>query len=162
MSEIEQPISSSDSSLSQNQNLQTKTKGALDKIINKIFLKLNLLTLLFISSCAFSPGMSPKLIEEENIYNNLKLNFYDIEDINLNTLPKYSEKYKNDQRNLEEIISNNEYRYLIGPGDKIKITLTDIEDINGEYVIDSDGLITLPYAGKVNVVDQTKIKFKSI
>ena len=37
MSEIEQPISSSDSSLSQNQNLQTKTKGALDKIINKIF-----------------------------------------------------------------------------------------------------------------------------
>jgi polysaccharide export outer membrane protein len=126
------------------------------KLLIKFFLKLNLLTLLFISSCAFSPGMSPKLIEEENIYNNLKLNFYDIEDINLNTLPKYSEKYKNDQRNLEEIISNNEYRYLIGPGDKIKITLTDIEDINGEYVIDSDGLITLPYAGKVNVVDQTK------
>ena len=37
ISEMEQPISSSDSSLSQNQNLQTKTKGALDKIINKIF-----------------------------------------------------------------------------------------------------------------------------
>ena len=37
MSEMEKPISSFDSSLSQNQNLQTKTKGALDKIINKIF-----------------------------------------------------------------------------------------------------------------------------
>jgi len=70
--------------------------------------------------------MSPKLIEDEDVYNNLKLNFYDIEDINLNTLPKHSEKYRDDQKKLEEIIANNEYRYLIGPGDKIKITLTDI------------------------------------
>ena len=68
--------------------------------------------------------MSPELIEDENVYNDLKLNFYDIENINLSNLPKYSEKYKEDQKNLEEIISNNEYRYLIGPGDKIKITLT--------------------------------------
>jgi polysaccharide export outer membrane protein len=122
----------------------------------KFFLKLNFLAIFLFSACAFSPGMSPKLIEDEDVYNNLKLNFYDIEDINLNTLPKHSEKYRDDQKNLEEIIANNEYRYLIGPGDKIKITLTDIEDINGEYVIDSDGLITLPYAGKVNVIDQTK------
>ena len=122
----------------------------------KFFLKLNFLAIFLFSACAFSPGMSPKLIEDEDVYNNLKLNFYDIEDINLNTLPKHSEKYRDDQKNLEEIIANNEYRYLIGPGDKIKITLTDIEDINGEYVIDSDGLITLPYAGKVNVSDQTK------
>ena len=97
--------------------------------------------------------MSPALIEDENIYDNLKLNFYDIENINLSDLPKQSEKYKKDQKNLEEIISNNEYRYLIGPGDKIKITLTDIEDINGEYVIDSDGVITLPYAGKIKISD---------
>ena len=37
MSEMEQPASPTNSSLSQNQNLQSKTKGALDKIINKIF-----------------------------------------------------------------------------------------------------------------------------
>ena len=37
MSEMEQPASPTNSSLPQNQNLQSKTKGALDKIINKIF-----------------------------------------------------------------------------------------------------------------------------
>jgi len=37
MSGMEQPASPTNSSLSQNQNLQSKTKGALDKIINKIF-----------------------------------------------------------------------------------------------------------------------------
>ena len=37
MSEMVQPASPTNSSLSQNQNLQSKTKGALDKIINKIF-----------------------------------------------------------------------------------------------------------------------------
>ena len=37
MSEMEQPASPTNSSLSQNQKLQSKTKGALDKIINKIF-----------------------------------------------------------------------------------------------------------------------------
>jgi len=37
MSEMKQPASPTNSSLHQNQNLQSKTKGALDKIINKIF-----------------------------------------------------------------------------------------------------------------------------
>jgi len=37
MSEMEQPASPTNSSFHQNHNLQSKTKGALDKIISKIF-----------------------------------------------------------------------------------------------------------------------------
>ena len=128
--------------------------GLLVKSFHKI--KFYFAIFFLLSACAFSPGMSPTSIVSESEYDNLKLNFYNIESVDFSSLPTQSEKYKEDQKNLEELILTNEYRYLIGPGDKIKIALTDIEDINGEFIVDSEGFVTLPYAGKVLITDITK------
>ena len=39
----------------------------------------------------------------------------------------------------------------MGPSDIIFINLSDVEDLDGSYIIDEDGKIDLPFVGKVNV-----------
>ena len=41
------------------------------------------------------------------------------------------------------------YEYILGPSDTININLTDTDDLDGTYEIDEDGMIDLPFIGKI-------------
>jgi len=131
----------------------------LKKYLNKL---LFLLTIsLALQSCALSPGMSPN-INASNPFNNLELNFHNIAEIDLSLLPTHSEKFKKDGLDLENLIKENSYRYLLGPGDIINVEVVDIEEVNGEFTIDAEGFISLPYAGKVLISDLTKLDAENL
>jgi polysaccharide export outer membrane protein len=42
-------------------------------------------------------------------------------------------------------------RYVIGPQDNLSITVVDEPDLTGKYRVDSDGTLTFPYVGRVQV-----------
>ena len=48
-------------------------------------------------------------------------------------------------------IYNYNYEYILGPADSISIDLTDTDDIDNTYLIDQEGMIDLPYIGKVKL-----------
>lgn len=119
------------------------------------------LVLIFIQSCAFSPGMKP-INPYSNIYDNLDLKFHNLEKIDLSLLPSQSEKNQIDESNLEKIVQNNFYRYLIGKGDVLNISVTDVDDIKGEFKVAEDGTINLPYVGKLLIADLTKLEVEDL
>ena len=43
------------------------------------------------------------------------------------------------------------YEYILGPADIISINLTDTDDIDNSYEIDPDGMIDLPFIGKIKI-----------
>ena len=43
-----------------------------------------------------------------------------------------------------------EDRYILGPGDKIKINFLELKEFSGEYLIMSDGILNLPLIGSVS------------
>jgi len=45
--------------------------------------------------------------------------------------------------------------YLLGPGDLIKVSVVELEQIANEYRVDSQGSVNLPYLGRVPVKDKT-------
>jgi len=121
-----------------------------------------LLLFLFISSCGLSPGFQkePSINDAKNLglkRNGVTLDFYDINKINVASLPKIDDIRKKSQKDLEElIIEDNEYEYTIGAGDIINISITDIEDIDGSYTVSPNGDVTIPYVGQVLILDKTK------
>jgi len=50
-------------------------------------------------------------------------------------------------------IYNYKYEYVLGPADIININLTDSDDIDDTYKIDENGMIDLPFAGKIKISD---------
>ena len=52
-------------------------------------------------------------------------------------------------------IYNYNYEYILGPADKVFIDLTDTDDLDGTYLIDQEGMIDLPFIGKVKLDDLT-------
>ena len=121
-----------------------------------------LLLFLFISSCGLSPGFQkePSINDAKNLGlkgNGVTLNFYDINKINVAALPKIDDIRKKSQKDLEElIIEDNEYEYTLGAGDVINISITDVEDIDGSYTVSPNGDVTIPYVGQVLILNKTK------
>lgn len=125
------------------------------KFLNKFFIKFILF--FYLGSCAFSPGMSPKITKDNNEYiNNIKLNHYTLETIDFSLLPNQKDYSKKNSKMLEEITNDNFYRYLLGIGDLVNIKVTDVDEIQGDFIIGEDGSVNLPYVGKVIIVDLTK------
>tara|TARA_Y100000768_G_C23934775_1_gene661985 strand:- start:150 stop:1280 length:1131 start_codon:yes stop_codon:yes gene_type:complete len=54
------------------------------------------------------------------------------------------------------------YEYILGPADSISIDLTDTDDLDGIYLIDQDGMIDLPFIGKVKLNDLTMNEAQNI
>jgi polysaccharide export outer membrane protein len=93
---------------------------------------------------------------------------YSIEDvginiINLNSLSEEEIK-KFNQNQIEEInnkinkfsnIYEYRYEYILGSADSISLDLTDTDDLDGTYLIDQDGMIDLPFVGRVKIGDLT-------
>lgn len=60
------------------------------------------------------------------------------------------------------IISLNSYAQELNPGDGIRISFLDIEDvITGDYYIQPNGLITLPLIGIINTINRNFEQIKS-
>ena len=125
--------------------------------------QITLIVFLFIfNSCALSPGMAPSSINDDQFFENLNLTFHNIEEVDFNSLPSQPMKYKEDEINLETLINNNSYRYLLGSGDVIKVEVVDNEEINADFTIDAEGYISLPYADKVLIKDLTKLDAENL
>ena len=120
-----------------------------------------LLILFFISSCGLTPGFkkeptskNPKSIGLKQ--NGVALKFYDLNKMNVSALPRIEDVQKKSQEILNQLTKNDKYYYLIGAGDIINISITDIEDINGSYTVSPNGDVTIPYVGQVVISDKTK------
>jgi protein involved in polysaccharide export with SLBB domain len=60
------------------------------------------------------------------------------------------------------VISNNNYAQTLQPGDGIKLIIYHISDsVSGDYYIQEDGSISLPFLGKIKAVDRNIDSLKS-
>ena len=130
------------------------------------FKKLNitfLIILFLFNSCTVLPGVvkSPK---KKNPNTKIKTNEYSIEDVKINIIKinslsdeKINQYNKNLYNDLNDGIKNYSeiydyrYEYILGPSDTININLTDTDDLDGTYEIDEDGMIDLPFIGKIKL-----------
>ena len=129
----------------------------------KIFSKYFLLILFFLNSCVSLPGInkSPgkkksnkKIIESEYSIKDVGINI-----VKINTLSEMDIDFYN-KKKVEEAdykvkkftnIYNYNYEYILGPADSISINLTDTDDLDNTYLIDQEGMIDLPFIGKVKL-----------
>ena len=129
------------------------------KIISKYFF----LILFFLNSCVSLPGInkSPgkkkpnsKISESEYSINDVGINIVKINKLSEMDIDFYNKK------KVEEAdykvkkftnIYNYNYEYILGPADSISINLTDTDDLDNTYLIDQEGMIDLPFIGKVKL-----------
>ncbi len=122
-----------------------------------------ILILFLFNNCTILPGInkSPqkknqnkKLQTSEYSINDVKINIIKINKLSEDEILKYSKNqnynYKNQIKDYSEIY-NYRYEYILGPSDTISIDLTDTDDLDGVYKIDQDGMIDLPFIGKVKI-----------
>ncbi|EDZ60534.1 periplasmic protein involved in capsular polysaccharide export, putative [Candidatus Pelagibacter sp. HTCC7211] len=131
-------------------------------ILKKITFLLILILFLF-NNCTILPGInkSPnkknpnkKLQSSEYSINDVKINIININNLSKDEILKYSknqiDNYKKQIKDYSEIY-NYRYEYILGPSDTVSIDLTDTDDLDGSYKIDQDGMIDLPFIGKIKI-----------
>ena len=125
-----------------------------------------LLKLIILSACTILPGINN--LQTKKAAPNFFENNYSIDDIGIEII-KINSFTENDfnilnESNVEELnfninkfenIYNYRYEYILGPADVISINLTDTDDLDNSYEIDPDGLIDLPFIGKIKVSELT-------
>lgn len=57
--------------------------------------------------------------------------------------------------------TGNDTSYHLGSGDKLKITVFNQEDMNGEYTVDGAGNVSLPLIGTIAAKDMTLNEFEN-
>src|SRR6056300_141537 len=133
--------------------------------------------IVFLNSCAILPGINNVLSKKNS--KAILDNKYTIEDIGIDII-KINSLTENDfniinEVNIEELdfkvnkfndIYNYRYEYILGPADIISINLTDTDDLDNSYEIDPDGMIDLPFIGKIKIdsltVDEAQNILKQI
>ena len=125
-----------------------------------------LLKLIILNACTILPGIND--LQKKKAAPNFFENNYSIDDIGIEII-KINSFTENDfnilnESNVEELnfninkfenIYNYRYEYILGPADVISINLTDTDDLDNSYEIDPDGLIDLPFIGKIKVSELT-------
>jgi len=125
-----------------------------------------LLKLIILNACTILPGIND--LQTKKAAPNFFENNYSIDDIGIEII-KINSFTENDfnilnESNVEELnfninkfenIYNYRYEYILGPADIISINLTDTDDLDNSYEIDPDGLIDLPFIGKIKVSELT-------
>ena len=129
------------------------------KILSKYFIVI----IFFLNSCASLPGInkspskkkpSKKIIESEYSIKDVGINI-----VSINSLSEMDIDFYN-KRKVEEVdykvkkfsnIYDYNYEYILGPADSISINLTDTDDLDNTYLIDQEGMIDLPFVGKVKL-----------
>ncbi len=131
------------------------------KFITTIFI------LFFLNSCGTLPGINKnptsKKSSTKTPVNKYSINDVGINIINLNSLSE-DEIGKFNRTQIEEInnkinkfsnIYEYRYEYILGSADSISLNLTDTDDLDGTYLIDQDGMVDLPFVGRVKLGDLT-------
>ena len=125
-----------------------------------------LLKLIILSACTILPGINN--LQTKKVAPNFFENNYSIDDIGIEII-KINSFTENDfnilnESNVEELnfninkfenIYNYRYEYILGPADIISINLTDTDDLDNSYEIDPDGMIDLPFIGKIKISELT-------
>ena len=129
----------------------------------KKFLNISFISLFILTSCVSLPGInkspskkkpSRKVIESEYSIRDVGINI-----VKINSLTEMDIDYYNKNK-IEEVdfkvkkfsnIYDYKYEYILGPADKISINLTDTDDLDNSYLIDQEGMIDLPFIGKVKL-----------
>ena len=124
------------------------------------------LAIIILQSCATLPGINQDPNQNKSkmlMEGQYSINDVGIEIIKINSLKENDFNILN-QRNVEDLdfsinkfddIYNYRYKYILGPADIVSINLTDTDDIDNSYEIDPDGLIDLPFIGKIKIDDFT-------
>ena len=134
----------------------------------------------FITSCnSISPGINkdpsksgfaPAKRLSKNLYSQSPIDVQNLSYKNINVELHNINKMKiQDINNLNEDTSSYEklpdiiadlllynYKYVIGSGDRISFKMTELGDVDGSYIVNPDGFITIPYAGDLVIKDKTK------
>ena len=126
-----------------------------------------LMPIFFLFSCVSLPGIN-KNPNKQNENSKISSSEYTIEDvkINITTINQMNDDQiiKANQKNIEPLeykiskfsnIYDYKYEYILGPADTVSIDLTDTDDIDNTYLIDQDGMIDLPYIGKIKLDNLT-------
>ena len=122
-----------------------------------------ILFIFFLSGCVSLPGIN-KNPSKQNPNKNINKSDYSINDIqinlvNINSLSELDINLYNKEK-VEQIdykinkfskIYNYKYEYILGPADSISINLTDTDDLDNVYLIDQQGMVDLPFIGKVKL-----------
>ena len=136
-----------------------------------IFLKNNFKILIILAfllnSCISLPGIiknpskkkpSSKITSSEYSMNDVGINIIKINTLSDEELDNFN-KDKIDKLDFKvktfQDIYDYRYEYILGPADRISIDLTDTDDLDGTYLIDQEGMIDLPFIGKVKLDDLT-------
>ncbi len=129
------------------------------------FKKFNFLIIFIfiLNSCIGLPGIN-KSPDKKKVNKKKDISEYTIKDvginiININQLSEDEIKNYNKDNILEinnavnniSEIYDYRYEYILGPADSISLDLTDTDDLDGNYLIDQDGMIDLPFIGKVRL-----------
>ncbi|MDB4154209.1 polysaccharide biosynthesis/export family protein [Candidatus Pelagibacter sp.] len=131
----------------------------------KIFLFIFIL--FFLNNCTFLPGINKvpnkknpnkKLQPSEYSINDVKINIIQINKLSYEEINNYNMNQFNDLenkiKNYSEIYDYR-YEYFLGASDSISIDLTDTDDLDGVYKINREGMIDLPFIGKIKLDDLT-------
>ena len=122
-----------------------------------------ILILFFFNSCVLLPGINEDLQKKDHnkkkqvteySIDDVKVNIININKLSNEEIDRYSKNQINDlENNIKNYseIYDYRYEYILGPSDTININLTDTDDLDGSYEIDEDGMIDLPFIGKVNL-----------
>ena len=119
--------------------------------------------IIFLTGCVSLPGINEE-INKKKPNNKVSKSNYSISDVGINLIKINSLSEMEidifNKQGLEEIdnkiskfenIYNYKYQYILGPADSISINLTDTDDLDNTYLIDQDGMIDLPFIGKVKL-----------
>ena len=127
--------------------------------------KLNFLIFLIftLNSCINLPGIN-KSPDKKKINKKKDVAEYTIEDVGINVIKinqlsedELNNYNKNDILEIDNIVNNiseiydYSYEYILGPADFISLDLTDTDDLDGKYLIDQNGMVDLPFIGKIKL-----------
>ena len=131
------------------------------------YLSFFFILLFLLNSCVSLPGIkknpSSKKTNKKILASNYSIDDVGINIIKINSLTE-NEINEYNKNFIEEIdykvnnfseIYNYQYEYILGPADSISLDLTDTDDLDGSYLIDQNGMIDLPFIGKVKLDNLT-------
>ena len=135
-------------------------------ILKKLSL-LFILILFLLNNCTILPGIN-KSPQKKNPNKNIQSSEYSINDVKINIIKinKLSDKeinafsinqikdLENKVKNYSEVYDY-KYEYILGTSDTISIDLTDTDDLDGVYKIDQQGMVDLPFIGKIKLDELT-------
>jgi polysaccharide export outer membrane protein len=122
--------------------------------------------IIFLNSCAALPGINDGPTKKKgkiNLNSEYSIEDIGIEIVEINKLSENDFKIIN-KSEISELdfkisefndIYNYRYEYILGPADIVSINLTDTDDIDNSYEIDPDGMIDLPFIGKIKISSLT-------